>query len=124
VVTSESTVQAWLDESAKLRFSRSLWFSFSNMHVYLRAGYLKSYTGNHRLLGVCIANVTVEDRYRRQGLFSKFVTNLIVEAAALHYKEFQIENVISPEMLNFCVKCSLNKSSFCEGGVPSFWGPM
>lgn len=120
----ERDFHSWLHAQAEQSFQRSVWFDFDNIQVYVRAGMLSSYADGRKLLGVCVANVNVDDSHRRQGLFSKFVNDLLVVARSKGYTEFQIENVISPEMFSYCTKHSLFREQGCSDNFPCFWKPI
>jgi len=116
-------LEAWLRAQANCRYQNSLWFDRRPLKVYLRAGPLKSYAGNCLIQGVRIANVSVETAHLRQGLLTKFVDNLLVSSRSLGYKELQVENVVSDEMLNFCRKCGFTRDASSFDDL-CFWKPI
>lgn len=118
------SLPAWLATQSQLRYAGSRWFYFDRLQVYLRAGQLKSYASDHRLLGVCIANVHVEDTHRRQGVFVQFVAELVALSRVRSYKELQLENVVSEEMLGYCEKHDMRKRRDQVEGPPCFWLPI
>ncbi len=124
-MTNLDCLEAFLLRQADSCIATSMWLNFGKIDVYLRAGKLVSYRGLNRLLGVCISNVSVHEGFRRQGIFSNFVSCLTELSRNLGYTEFQIEVVVSPEMLAYCKKHNMNRKQYAFGDIsPSFWLPL
>lgn len=100
---------------------KSRWFETDVLNVYLRAGPAFSNSLNAKANVLVISNVSVVEDRRREGIFSGFFTWLLKNGAALGYDELQIENAISPEMINFCETRNLQikHSPYCN--VHSYW---
>ena len=97
-------IQDFLQEQAVAQDQKSLWFEMKGIRVYTRAGPMVSYTPGFSVIkAMCVSNVTVTGALRT-GIFSKFAEEAIAFCKPLGFVEFQIENVISFEMLGYCEK--------------------
>lgn len=73
-------------------FAGSLWFKAKDMAVYLRAGpYV--YRDGQRYNAIGIANVQVNPKRQRKGIFTSFLTELIKTANELEYSVVTAEQV-------------------------------
>lgn len=110
-----------LNQATDLR-QRSAWFDLGKMHIYLRVGQMLSYADAQMVLGVCVSNVCVDERFRRKGVFLKFIENMSAFGRPLGYVELQVEHAISPEMVSFCQKHEMNIKPALYGSAGySYW---
>jgi GNAT superfamily N-acetyltransferase len=85
-------------------FPRNRWFESPEMQVYLRGHNL----GN--VWTVDVANITVREELRGQGIFSKFLSWLEKTAVQLGYSRVKIENILNKELEQSCILFSYKKT--------------
>lgn len=73
-------------------FPRSVWFKTEEMAVYLRAGPFV-YRDGQRYNAIGIANVQVNQKQQRKGVFTSFLAELIKTANELEYSVVTVEQV-------------------------------
>ena len=103
-------------------YPRSLWFEESRLKVYLRAGKTYSYNQDgNLLLALTVSNVEVEEKFRRQGVFTNFVMGIIQLGVSNGYTELQMENVITLEMVAYCQKHEMQVKKSPYNSVDSYY---